>query len=810
MSLKSYSILALLLLIMIASACDDNDRNGRSAAGTQGAEANLAITGSNGDCHLWPAKLSSTVWIPDSTYNIFIAIGNLNNFSDPTGDSTTAANTRTLLAEILQELQQNAVFARNEAMFQMFVTDCKAEPVDLANSDCKGIQFAANSFHFDIHFEQEDRTISTTFVPNAVVVLHEQIPEDSSKDCATVVGRTTVISKAIVNITIDGQINPKKLGESGLGRVLMHEIGHGFGLPDEYEGSKLYWEKVPLMYSDPNKCKEKTQNKGWYTESLADLICLPYTSEDNGVTYYRSESGDDVMGNTIIRDSDDDMLVPEFGPEDWQVIRCYLQALSARGGGMNTPEAPYVFAPEDYVSHIPREPVSDIENIQCDEIQPSVFDSDDGTIATGGTIFESASTVNTVLTFKFAPNFIETQSLTVQGVFPFLNNGGTWQTTVSFDSGRQLYQTNVQNPRIAHVYGDSSADTLHDTIIVDEPFVFVKSEQQTELIPLESFLPPFIPNLQSAPDWQHLEVRDIVNDRRISSALISPDLPDSIQLSPELPFVWPIAGGNMKVVLLEDPTAPHWGGIFEAEMENDGSVIIPVIVEDPTQIADTVAHLETFDSTISSVLIDDVYQIDEVESWLKDKEFNSNFVSIDYHRAGVLGTDRLGDSHTSSMVVVVPKGYSPDVESWERRYIEGLVDGSNRISLSPDASRGIFLCGDADCASPLSAIIINETELDADGTLAMLSSASKVIVFNESSANSIRSASAVGERLEITIIADQPTMIDTIRSGIVDRGDPSLFAAGYKSRGETLEFNADFVELTNIEEFVRLSEHIER
>ena len=217
-------------------------------------------------------------------------------------------------------LMNNSVTNINRKLWGIYVTNATARVIR-ATGKCPVIHLSPQVFQGN----------DGSKVPyDVIVVLHL---ETGVWDCAKKAGDYHLISIGVKSIE-SGQYSPNAP------RILVHEIGHAFGLPDGYNEAANYEVVPPVLYSDKTECEIDPQNSDWRPQEG----CTMLRTADHTATFWRSQNHIDIMN---AQGSD----VLEFGKGDWFILRKALTSILTNFDKSYNREvrAPKKFAPDDWL-----------------------------------------------------------------------------------------------------------------------------------------------------------------------------------------------------------------------------------------------------------------------------------------------------------------------------------------------------------------------------------------------------------------------------------------------------------------------------
>jgi hypothetical protein len=218
-------------------------------------------------------------------------------FGDLKNDENKRLEFRRLIAPLIDKgIFFNSAIARNLEWFGVWVTFEPAE-VTSTGSTCPEVKLSSKSF------EVENGVV---LVPNAIVVVHR---EPGVGDCAW--------RQNPPIITLRQKQPATNMLEKNAARIIVHELGHTFGLPDEYSGAPSYCATPPVLYTTKAKCEDDDTNLPWRGGSDCQELFL----EDGGASFWLSERHLNIMsakGDTVL----------EFGQGAWQIIRKFYTGIA--------------------------------------------------------------------------------------------------------------------------------------------------------------------------------------------------------------------------------------------------------------------------------------------------------------------------------------------------------------------------------------------------------------------------------------------------------------------------------------------------
>lgn len=404
--------------------------------------------------------------------------------------------------EKVRALFDNNAFASNfdhwfNAYFTTEITDTGGNSlVTLSGGgDCPVVNILS-----DIFYEVGDIKV----IPDMVVVLHNK--SEFSSDCAWTYPHVVT---AYVGIDDDKSNS-----------AFVHEVGHGFGLPDEYSGAPSYWEDTPVIFHTEEECKNNEFNKEYLEgtcyelpvenypgkEACEDLCsnledctqeggpcktvkewesegvywedgeqweyCRKFERDRLCLLFWRSEQGNDLMS---FGDSAD---IYEFGQGDWENVRDYLEILKENIDTESAREiaTPEVFAPANWTPP-PTPTVSINEVTTISSFSPSSGDQPEKAPGRVG-IISSSSTQLTDLELDEEKSFI-----TDSYYAPNLPDAGPLTLELIPEKG-DSFVTRIADPRSVRIYNYDNGGAFH-TITYDAPPIYIDDVPWNIIIPLE-------------------------------------------------------------------------------------------------------------------------------------------------------------------------------------------------------------------------------------------------------------------------------------------------------------------------------------
>lgn len=249
---------------------------------------------------------------PNDTFNIlFVADQEFGGFDDPLKLNLF----RTAVGKLVNDgMAYNGALAVNWAFFSLWFTTLQAE-VKSTGSVCPSVSLPAGVLNVK-------REGDEVLVPDLIVVLHNE----PGGHCAW--------SSPVRTVSIGMPQLAAGVLPSDAPRILVHEMGHSLGLPDEYTSAYSYYAAPPVLYASEADCMNDPANAGWRSGQPCQMLL----TADEGAAFWRSEQDPNIMsagGDQVI----------EFGPSNWAIMKRFF---SDERGVFLIVHDPPVFAPKDY------------------------------------------------------------------------------------------------------------------------------------------------------------------------------------------------------------------------------------------------------------------------------------------------------------------------------------------------------------------------------------------------------------------------------------------------------------------------------